>query len=617
MTTIYDLQQQTAHQTARTAAATERMAHNQQAMIAQLGAILQVNVEQLSVQKQQLDVQQQIRLLSQQQLVVSEQQLVQAIRTVRRLDVTNQRLAGIDAALTDISGQLAQQNTLMQRSLNRLTAESQELIVRGIDAYNSGWFADAASDLEKAVEKDPYSAVAYYYLAKCRLLLEEPDEARAAYEKCSHYAPRTGPIFESLALCDLASMCLQDGDVPAARQHLEAASQLAEQDRTVLVRACLRCDLAERTLRDETKSMVVQAFRDEDVDPEMLLEVITVTAEGKSLPGEPVKEISQRSRPGQKKVAGKKTPTKASLRKELNQTLTQWQSLAKEVQFEWSISHFYRELDEFVYLAPRVREGFMQAAEGAFLSLGDPLADLLDWTAMIGERLLRRIRLFTSDYLAVLPLHRILQPWNKLLVALNRQISLLASKSILVSGRFVGQLNLGLLELPAVHEDDRVIFEVNAAEGDLLALSCYYAVFARNGVDHFPIPLQDFSALRFDTYPGPQGARGVVVVDTRTQQTLMQGTVSVLMDEAGEEVSLVDLFVEAASLLSHVHESIQWAIEHEEDLFAVFVLLHHLAEHIEQATREEEVFEVVDDTAEEEFEVVDDEEEDDEFEVVE
>ena len=297
--------------------------------------------------------------------------------------------------------------------------------------------------------------------------------------------------------------------------------------------------------------------------------------------------------------------------------VTEWTNMAKQAQFARTMSHFFRELDEFVYLAARVRGAFMNSADGRFLSLGDPLADLLDWATTIGERLLKRIHLFTPDYLPVLPLYRASRPWNRTLVSLSKQVSLLAAKSILVSGQFVGDLNLGLLELPNVYEDDRLLFQTNTAEGDALALSCYYAILIRNGVDHFPIPLQDFAFLRFESYPAAKGMRGVLVTDTRNAQTLIQGTVPVLVDATGEEVSLADLFAEAASLLNQVHTIIRWAIAHQEELFCTFILLNTLTERLEnprQLTGPDE-FEVIDEKPDEEFEVVADDQ-DEEFEEV-
>lgn len=511
-----------------------------------------VHQEQLAVQQQQLYVQDQIRSLNQQQLAVSQEQLVQAMKTVQRLDITNQRLAGIDASLADISGLLVQQNALIQKSLHRLATEAQELIERGMEAYSNGWYDDAARDFEAALQKDPYSAIAHYFLGKCYFEQKRPLDAQQAYQKCIYFARKNAPIFHCLGLCDLADHALKDKKPADARPLLAKALACPEQDKTVLVSALLETDLAEGTLRPETCQAILAAFSEESVDPEVLLEVLSLKA----------------NRSANKGLDGRLTEEKKK-----------WQASAQKALHERLISHFYRELDDYVYLAPRIRRGFMEAADGRFLSLGDPLADLLDWTAMIGERLLKEIDIFPPEYPAILRFYRPLQAWNGMLVHLNKLTTLLAAKNALVSGQFVEKLNLGLVDLPRMYEDDRILYEMNTEEGDTLALSCYYAIFTRNGVQHFPVPLQDFAILKVETYQAKAGAKGVLVVDPRHGQTLIQGTTGTFLFEASDELHYyIDHFVEAASLLSRIHECIQWAIAHEEELFSVFLLLHAVAE---------------------------------------
>lgn len=173
-----------------------RIAQEQMAM--QMGQLLHVNIAQLQVQHQQLSIQQDqlavqheqlrvqddIRQIGEQQLAVNEEQLLQAIRTVGRIDLTNHRLSQIDNALGDMSGILVEQNALIQKSLNRLGTEAQELIVRAEDAFNNGWYDDAAIDFGKALEKVPYSPIAHYYRAKCYAQAGQMDEAQREYEKC-------------------------------------------------------------------------------------------------------------------------------------------------------------------------------------------------------------------------------------------------------------------------------------------------------------------------------------------------------------------------------------------------------------------------------------------------
>ncbi len=474
------------------------------------------------------------------------------MKIVQRLDITNHRLSQIDASLADISGILVQQNALIQKSLNRLATEAQELIERGMDAYANEWYRDAARDFEAAIQKHPYSAIAHYYLGKCYHHEGRSLDSSQAYQKCIFYARKNAPIFHCLALCDLAFHALKDKKNADARQFLDKALVCPEQDKVVLASTLLQCDLAEGSLRPQTCQFILAAFSDESVDPEVLLEVATTT------------------------VAGIEN---GSLKNRVDEEKMKWEQATRSALFQRLISHFYRELDDFVYLAPRIRRGFMEAAGGKFLSLGDPLADLLDWTVMIGEQLLKRIDLFPPNYPAILRFYRPLQGWNAMLVRLYRLIGVLAPKSALVNGQFVEKLNLGLVELPRMYEDDNLLFEVNTEEGDTLALSCYYAIFTRNGQDHFPVPLHDCSILKIDTLATSPETKAVLVVDPRHGQTLIQGTTGFFKWEGKDEKHyLIDSFVEVASLLAELHECIAWAIKHEGELYSVFLLLHAVAE---------------------------------------
>lgn len=518
---------------------------------------LGVQRDQLAVQQGQLYVQEQVRRLSAAQLKVGREQLVQALRTVARLDLANQRLAAIDSTLGDIAGQLAQQNALLQRSLNRLQTEAEELILRGLRAYNHSWLDDAAADLDRGLEKNPYAAVAHYYRAKLFAREGRATEAQRCYQKCILYARGNAPIFENLALCDLAVRAAEEGRTKEARQFLVLARACPEQDRAVVVAALLRCDQAEGALHPDTTAAVQAAFADEGVDPEvLLLKVLTEPLD--RLPPGPFRDAVLREHEA-------------------------WKQAARQAQYERTVSHFYRELDDFVYLAPRLRAGFMEDANRQFTALGLPLADLLDWTAAIGQELVKGIELFRAEHLPILALHRVLAAWNERLVNFNKLTALLAAKSDLMSGRFVSRLNLGLVDLPVKYEDDKVLFEVTTRENDTLALTCYYALFIRNGVEQFAVRLKDFPVLRVETYPAPQGSKGVLVVDPRTGQTLLQATAGTFRDAQQEEVSTVDLFLEAANLLARVHDQLDWVLAHEEELFSVFLLLQAVAHRLAAA----------------------------------
>lgn len=540
---------------------TNRLAQNSEIANMQLSALLDINVEQLEIQQQQLSVQyeqlsvqNQIRSINQQQLAVNQRQLFQAMQTVKRLDLTNHHLLMIDKSLGDISGILVQQNALIQKSLNRLAAETQELVERGIESFNNGWYKEASKDFELALQKTPSSAISQYFYGKSLYREGHFLESQQAYQKCIYYGSINSPIFSFFALCDLANYAIGEKKTTEARQFLAKAMKCQEHDKSIFVSALLRSNLAEGTFHPETGQIILDAFSDEKVDPEVLLEaLLTHTA------------VSD----GLKKILAKEKKT--------------WEEAAQQSLFKRLISHFYRELDDFVYLAPRIRRGFMEAANGKFLSLGDPLSDLLDWTVMIGEQLIKRIELFPSEYPAILRFYRPLQEWNAILVKLNKLTCQLAAKKELAGDQFVEKLNLGLIDLPRMYEDDKILFEMNTEEGDTLALSCYYAIFIRNGTDYFPIPLHEFSILKIDTYPASPLSKGIIVVDPRYGQTLIQGvTGSYSYNDAPEDEThyYIDQFTEAATLLSQIHETIQWAIAHEEELFSIFLLLHTVTENI-------------------------------------
>lgn len=523
-----------------------------------LADVLDVSQESLdvqrnisAVQRQHLDVARDVRALTGRSVAVQEQQLAQALRVVGQLDLTNDHLQRIDASLKDVSGALVQQNALIRKSLNRLATESQELIERGMEAYANEWHKDAARDFEAALEKNPYSVIALYFLGKCYYHDDRPTESRHAYQKCIFVARKQSPLFECLALCDMALQSLEADEPAVARTHLEAAVACEEQDKVVLASTLLQCDLAEGTLRPQTCDFIAGAFSDPAVDPEMLLRVVSTRA------------ASLKS---------------GKLKTQFAEKQEQWRKAMQATLYERLLSHLYRELDDFVYLAPRIRKGFMESAEGKFTALGDPLADVLDWAVAIGERLLKRIDVFPQEYPAILRLYRPLQQWNSMLVRLNGLISAIAPKGDLVNGQFVGRLNLGLLELPRHYEDDNVLFEVNTQEGDTLALTCHYAIFTRNGIDHFPIPLSDYGMLRIDTATTSPTTKTVLVQDPRHGQTVIQGTTGFFRWKGSEERKFfIDSFLEVATLLARIHECLHWAGRHEDELFSTFLMLDAVA----------------------------------------
>ena len=260
---------------------TSRLAQISEIANMQLSALLDINVEQLEIQQQQLSVQyeqlsvqNQIRSLNQQQLAVNQRQLFQAMQTVKRLDLTNHHLLMIDKSLGDISGILVQQNALIQKSLNRLAAATQELVERGIESFNNGWHKEAAKDFELALQKTPSSAISQYFYGKSLYREGHFLESQQAYQKCIYYGSINSPIFCFFALCDLANYAIGEKKTTEARQFLSKAMKCQEQDKSIFVSALLRSNLAEGTFHPETGQIILDAFSDEKVDPEVLLEAL-------------------------------------------------------------------------------------------------------------------------------------------------------------------------------------------------------------------------------------------------------------------------------------------------------------------------------------------------------
>ena len=533
---------------------TARMAVEQEILVDQMSDLLGISKRQLAVQGASLRVQLQLSEIASRQNEVGKEQLVAALRVAKTLDVTNKALGRIESSLGDLSGLLVQQNALLQKSLRKLAAEAQEHIERGMEAYNHGWYQDSRRDFEAAVVKDPYSAIAYYFLARCHHLEGNEEEADRTYDKCLVYSQASSPVFRSLALCDLAKRAAASSDVSAARKLLALAAVSPDADVVAVAAAAVTVDCAAAAVDEGTHRSVVSALEKEHVDPEVLIEILR-----KQIPAQ----------------------AKGTFRKELDKAFMSWEGLARDALYDRLLSHFYREVSDFAYLAPRVRASFLNAAHGRFHALIAPLADLLEWTAATCDHIAANVAVFPRSCPDVLRLYRCLGEWNATLVRLNTLASRLAGQEELTNKSFVGQLNLGLVELPYMYEDDRILFEVSTVEGDLLALTCYYAIFTRNGQEHFNVALHDFGLLAFDSYPHGSEYKGVAVRDSRTGQTLLQGTTPGFRYQADAQQMLhfyLDVFISSGRLLSGIHECLQWAATHEDELFSVCLLLNAIVE---------------------------------------
>ena len=533
---------------------TARMAESQRILVHQMSDLLDIEESQLAVQEESLLVQEQIHDIASRQLEVGQEQLAAALRVAQKLDVTNAVLGQIESSLGDLSGLLVQQNALLQKSLRKLAAEAQEHIERGIEAYNHGWYQDARRDFDSAIVKDPYSAIAYYFLARCHHLENNEEESDRAYDKCLVYSQASSPLFRSLTLCDLAKRAAASSDISASRKLLSSAAASPDADVVAVAAAAVAVDCAAAAIDEGTHRSVVAALEKEHVDPEFLIGVLR-----KQVPAQ----------------------VKGTFRKELDKAFKSWEGLARDALYDRLLSHFYREVSDFAYLAPRVRASFLNAAHGHFHSLIAPLADLLEWSAATCDHIAANVAAFPRTCPDVLRLYRCLGEWNATLVRLNTLASRLAGQEELTNDGFVGQLNLGLVELPYMHEDDRILFEISTTEGDLLALTCYYAIFTRNGQEHFSVELHDFGLLTFDSYPHGNEHKGVVVRDSRTGQTLLQGTTPGFTYRADAQQTLhfyLDVFISSGRLLCGIHECLQWAATHEDELFSICLLLNAIVE---------------------------------------
>ncbi|HEY3440753.1 MAG TPA: DUF5107 domain-containing protein [Paludibaculum sp.] len=66
---------------------------------------------------------------------------------------------------------------LLDQALSRDRGYSRAHLLRGIQAFTTGHYADAVASLEKAIERDPYADEAHYYMAMAQLALGRDTEA--------------------------------------------------------------------------------------------------------------------------------------------------------------------------------------------------------------------------------------------------------------------------------------------------------------------------------------------------------------------------------------------------------------------------------------------------------
>ena len=361
-------------------------------------------------------------------------------------------------------------------------------------------------------------------------------------------------MFRSLSLCELAKNAADGGDTKTARRLLAEAAGSPDADLLAVATASLQVDCGSSEVSDETRRTVDAALLREDLDPEVLLGLLR-----RHVPKEQNK----------------------TLKKSLERAFEDWQKTARESLQERLLSHFYREVSDFSYLAPRVREGFLSAADGRFESLVNDLAELLEWTGVCCDHIAVHVEAFPKQCPDVLRLYRILHEWNVFLVRMKILASRLDEQKEINNEQFAGSLNLGLIDLPQIYEDDRILLEVKTIEGDLLALTCYYLVLSRNGSEHFAIPLKDFGVISFATYSQTADSKGVVVTDTRSGQTLVQGTTTSYFynnDTNKTAYYYLDVLVSSATLMGEFHDCLKWSAERENELFAVCLLLNEVVE---------------------------------------
>jgi tetratricopeptide (TPR) repeat protein len=541
---------------ARASYNSDTMVAQQQAMARQMADILEVDQQQLRVQHAQLSVsakqltiQEYIGRLTKKNLQVSQDQLVQALRTVERLDTANYRLGHIDERLEGLVELAKDHNALLEKSLSRLANETHELITRGRESLRNGWYPEAYRDFVKAIELTPTSAAARYFNAEALAALGRKEEAIEELHKCVYFGVHSERLFESLAYCSLALHSINAGEVEEAQKHLAAASRCPMQDMPLVAEVSVRCDLAIGQCTQETDSRVREACQEQSSSPAAILRRLENICADES-----------------------------KAQDFLGTKLSEWRDLAASTAFERTVSHFVRELDDFVYLAPRARAAFANEAGGLFASLGAPCADLFLWTSEVGSLVLQRMRGLTPSHQSIMEARFLLRTWNEVLVALNERVSNLASQQQCFTEALRSDLSVGLLHLPHVYDDDRVLMEARTREGDVLVITCYYLTVLRNGIDHISVPLRDYGLLRVSSYPAAEGAKGTVVRDSRTGQVLIQGCMGWM--GSGQREHVHDVVFAAIAALSGVHELLAWSSAHDQELFSLFLLLRTVAERL-------------------------------------
>jgi hypothetical protein len=185
--------------------------------------------------------------------------------------------------------------------------------------------------------------------------------------------------------------------------------------------------------------------------------------------------------------------------------------------------------------------------------------------------LLERIHALNPEHVELLEARYLLRAWNTVFFSLRQQVAGLAEHESLFRGASTGPLNIGLLQLPHLYADDRILAEARTSEGDILVATCHFFVIIRNGVDHLSVPLSDYSALRVTTYSAGEALKGTSVCDGRTGQVLLQGTMGFI--DTARRTHVHDVFFEAVKALSEVHELLAWMDSRQDELLSLYAVL--------------------------------------------
>lgn len=184
--------------------------------------------------------------------------------------------AGFTAVALRLEGQAQILSGVRDSLANPETTRGAEQRRRGIDAYRRGatvgeprWFEDARRDLSRAIELDPYDAVAYTYIGQIAALVDGDDEAAlTAFSESAHYAWPDAPEVSSNALLWRALLLAARGDLPAA------IAEAGEAERRAPTLAATGIALARYHLRagnrEEAAKVVLRAL---DLNPSIVIDV--------------------------------------------------------------------------------------------------------------------------------------------------------------------------------------------------------------------------------------------------------------------------------------------------------------------------------------------------------